>query len=235
MATTSKQNLDQLKDYLQNNPKKVFELAGMIELLVGDNPNSELAKQWKTALGNLDLEDVINSASMSDTDSKDTGYSNWEKYFNQMYGKWHTDEDGNQVLDKAPMRTGFTVNRIVLPSIGKGLQGVGAGINAYNSILGGALAAMAANQPKYNYDRTGMSNMIQNALAIEGAKKIALGQVANIAGNTTGNIINDAAAALEEREEKARTAALMSNENPTGKYWDQVGRMEKRADKIRGE
>lgn len=214
-------DLSTLQSVLTKNPDKAMQLFDMISGIAAEQPQSQIAKDWDQIIQTVGVDDIMNAFANQKAPSKGkTGYSGWQKYFKQMYGK-----------DAAP--TDFAVNKIILPVAGGLAEATGNSLGAYNSILGTALGAMANNiQKNSEYDTTGYSDAARMRFLTKAAEKVGGGAVAKIAGDFVGNTARSVGAELEARNDKAREAALMMNEHPVGDFYRDTMQLRKNAQNI---
>ena len=129
-------DLSTLQSVLTKNPDKAMQLFDMISGIAADQPQSQIAKDWDQIIQTVGVDDIINAYANQKAPSKEkTGYSGWQRYFKQMYGK-------------NAIPTDFAVNKVILPVAGGLAEATGNSLGAYNSILGTALGAMANNIQK---------------------------------------------------------------------------------------
>lgn len=214
-------DLSTLQSVLTKNPDKAMQLFDMISGIAADQPQSQIAKDWDQIIQTVGVDDILNAFANQKTPSKGkTGYSGWQRYFKQMYGK-----------DTVP--TDFAVNKIILPVAGGLAEATGNSLGAYNSILGTALGAMANNiQKNSDYDTTGYDDAARMRFLTKAAEKVGGGAVAKIAGDFVGNTAHSVGAELEARNDKAREAALMMNEHPVGDFYRDTMQLRKNAQNI---
>lgn len=214
-------DLSTLQSVLTKNPDKAMQLFDMISGIAADQPQSQIAKDWDQIIQTVGVDDILNAYANQKAPSKEkTGYSGWQRYFKQMYGK-----------DAAP--TDFAVNKVILPVAGGLAEATGNSLGAYNSILGTALGAMANNiQKNSDYDTTGYNDAARMRFLTKAAEKVGGGAVAKIAGDFVGNTARSVGAELEARNDKAREAALMMNEHPVGDFYRDTMQLRKNAQNI---
>lgn len=214
-------DLSTLQSVLTKNPDKAMQLFDMISGIAADQPQSQIAKDWDQIIQTVGVDDIMNAYANQKAPSKGkTGYSGWQRYFKQMYGKnaIHTD---------------FAVNKVILPVAGGLAEATGNSLGAYNSILGTALGAMANNiQKNSDYDTTGYNDAARMRFLTKAAEKVGGGAVAKIAGDYVGNTARSVGAELEARNDKAREAALMINEHPVGDFYRDTMQLRKNAQNI---
>lgn len=209
-----------LQELLTKNPDKAMQLFDMVNDLASQQPNSQIARDWNTTLQSVGLNDIIEAYGNQDEPDRKKGYEGWEDYFRQMYGK-----------NANPMN--FAVNKLILPTVGTGIQAAGNMLNARHSILGGALAAMAPSiKPSSEYDRSGIPEMTAAMLGMQGAKKIASGAVIKAGTDALGGAVKQIGNELEARNEKARESALMMNEHPVGDFYRDSMQIRKNAQNL---
>lgn len=214
-------DLSTLQNVLTKNPDKAMQLFDMISGLAADQPQSQIAKDWDQIIQTVGVDDIMNAYASQKAPAKGkTGYSGWQRYFKQMYGK-----------NAKP--TDFALNKVVLPVAGGLAEATGNSVGAYNSILGTALGVMAGRvQNKSNYDTTRAMDLAGMQLAADAAKKVGVGAVGKIAGDFVGNSLRSVGAELEARNDKAREAALMMNEHPVGDFYRDTMQLRKNAQNI---
>lgn len=214
-------DLSTLQSVLTKNPDKAMQLFDMISGIAADQPQSQIAKDWDQIIQTVGVDDILNAYANQKAPSKGkTGYSGWQRYFKQMYGK-------------NAIPTDFAVNKVILPVSGGIAEATGNSLGAYNSILGTALGAMANNiQKNSDYDTTGYSDAARMRFLTKAAEKVGGGAVAKIAGDFVGNTARSVGAELEARNDKAREAALMMNEHPVGDFYRDTMQLRKNAQNI---
>ena len=214
-------DLSTLQSVLTKNPDKAMQLFDMISGIAADQPQSQIAKDWDQIIQTVGVDDIINAYANQKAPSKEkTGYSGWQRYFKQMYGK-------------NAIPTDFAVNKVILPVAGGLAEATGNSLGAYNSILGTALGAMANNiQKNSDYDSTGYSDAARMRFLTKAAEKVGGGAVTKIAGDFVGNTARSVGAELEARNDKAREAALMMNEHPVGDFYRDTMQLRKNAQNI---
>lgn len=214
-------DLSTLQSVLTKNPDKAMQLFDMISGIAADQPQSQIAKDWDQIIQTVGVDDILNAYANQKASSKEkTGYSGWQRYFKQMYGKNATPTD-------------FAVNKVILPVAGGLAEATGNSLGAYNSILGTALGAMANNiQKNSDYDTTGYNDAARMRFLTKAAEKVGGGAVAKIAGDFVGNTARSVGAELEARNDKAREAALMMNEHPVGDFYRDTMQLRKNAQNI---
>ena len=214
-------DLSTLQSVLTKNPDKAMQLFDMISGIAADQPQSQIAKDWDQIIQTVGVDDIINAYANQKAPSKEkTGYSGWQRYFKQMYGK-------------NAIPTDFAVNKVILPVAGGLEEATGNSLGAYNSILGTALGAMANNiQKNSDYDTTGYSDAARMRFLTKAAEKVGGGAVTKIAGDFVGNTARSVGAELEARNDKAREAALMMNEHPVGDFYRDTMQLRKNAQNI---
>ena len=214
-------DLSTLQSVLTKNPDKAMQLFDMISGIAADQPQSQIAKDWDQIIQTVGVDDILNAYANQKAPSKGkTGYSGWQRYFKQMYGK-------------NAIPTDFAVNKVILPVAGGLAEATGNSLGAYNSILGTALGAMANNiQKNSDYDTTGYNDAARMRFLTKAAEKVGGGAVAKIAGDYVGNTARSVGAELEARNDKAREAALMMNEHPVGDFYRDTMQLRKNAQNI---
>lgn len=214
-------DLSTLQSVLTKNPDKAMQLFDMISGIAADQPQSQIAKDWDQIIQTVGVDDILNAYANQKAPSKGkTGYSGWQRYFKQMYGK-------------NAIPTDFAINKVILPVAGGITEATGNSLGAYNSILGTALGAMANNiQKNSDYDTTGYSDAARMRFLTKAAEKVGGGAVAKIAGDFVGNTARSVGAELEARNDKAREAALMMNEHPVGDFYRDTMQLRKNAQNI---
>ena len=214
-------DLSTLQSVLTKNPDKAMQLFDMISGIAADQPQSQIAKDWDQIIQTVGVDDILNAYANQKAPSKGkTGYSGWQRYFKQMYGKNVTPTD-------------FAVNKVILTVAGGLAEATGNSLGAYNSILGTALGAMANNiQKNSDYDTTGYNDAARMRFLTKAAEKVGGGAVAKIAGDFVGNTARSVGAELEARNDKAREAALMMNEHPVGDFYRDTMQLRKNAQNI---
>lgn len=214
-------DLSTLQSVLTKNPDKAMQLFDMISGIAADQPQSQIAKDWDQIIQTVGVDDIMNAYANQKAPSKGkTGYSGWQRYFKQMYGK-------------NAIPTDFAINKVILPVAGGIAEATGNSLGAYNSILGTALGAMANNiQKNSDYDTTGYSDAARMRFLTKAAEKVGGGAVAKIAGDYVGNTARSVGAELEARNDKAREAALMMNEHPVGDFYRDTMQLRKNAQNI---
>lgn len=214
-------DLSTLQSVLTKNPDKAMQLFDMISGIAADQPQSQIAKDWDQIIQTVGVDDIMNAYANQKAPSKGkTGYSGWQRYFKQMYGK-------------NAIPTDFAVNKVILPVAGGLAEATGNSLGAYNSILGTALGAMANNiQKNSDYDTTGYNDAARMRFLTKAAEKVGGGAVAKIAGDYVGNTARSVGAELEARNDKAREAALMMNEHPVGDFYRDTMQLRKNAQNI---
>ena len=214
-------DLSTLQSVLTKNPDKAMQLFDMISGIAADQPQSQIAKDWDQIIQTVGVDDIMNAYANQKAPSKGkTGYSGWQRYFKQMYGK-------------NAIPTDFAVNKVILPVAGGLAEATGNSLGAYNSILGTALGAMANNiQKNSDYDTTGYNDAARMRFLTKAAEKVGGGAVAKIAGDFVGNTSRYIGAELEARNDKAREAALMINEHPVGDFYRDTMQLRKNAQNI---
>lgn len=214
-------DLSTLQSVLTKNPDKAMQLFDMISGIAADQPQSQIAKDWDQIIQTVGVDDIMNAYANQKAPSKGkTGYSGWQRYFKQMYGK-------------NAIPTDFAVNKVILPVAGGLAEATGNSLGAYNSILGTALGAMANNiQKNSDYDTTGYNDAARMRFLTKAAEKVGGGAVAKIAGDFVGNTARSVGAELEARNDKAREAALMMNEHPVGDFYRDTMQLRKNAQNI---
>ena len=214
-------DLSTLQSVLTKNPDKAMQLFDMISGIAADQPQSQIAKDWDQIIQTVGVDDILNAYANQKAPSKGkTGYSGWQRYFKQMYGK-------------NAIPTDFAINKVILPVAGGIAEATGNSLGAYNSILGTALGAMANNiQKNSDYDTTGYSDAARMRFLTKAAEKVGGGAVAKIAGDYVGNTARSVGAELEARNDKAREAALMMNEHPVGDFYRDTMQLRKNAQNI---
>ena len=214
-------DLSTLQSVLTKNPDKAMQLFDMISGIAADQPQSQIAKDWDQIIQTVGVDDIMNAYANQKAPSKGkTGYSGWQRYFKQMYGK-------------NAIPTDFAVNKVILPVAGGLAEATGNSLGAYNSILGTALGAMANNiQKNSDYDTTGYNDAARMRFLTKAAEKVGGGAVAKIAGDYVGNTARSVGAELEARNDKAREAALMINEHPVGDFYRDTMQLRKNAQNI---
>lgn len=214
-------DLSTLQSVLTKNPDKAMQLFDMISGIAADQPQSQIAKDWDQIIQTVGVDDILNAYANQKAPSKGkTGYSGWQRYFKQMYGK-------------NAIPTDFAINKVILPVAGGLAEATGNSLGAYNSILGTALGAMANNiQKNSDYDTTGYSDAARMRFLTKAAEKVGGGAVAKIAGDYVGNTARSVGAELEARNDKAREAALMMNEHPVGDFYRDTMQLRKNAQNI---
>lgn len=214
-------DLSTLQSVLTKNPDKAMQLFDMISGIAADQPQSQIAKDWDQIIQTVGVDDILNAYANQKAPSKGkTGYSGWQRYFKQMYGK-------------NAIPTDFAVNKVILPVAGGIAEATGNSLGAYNSILGTALGAMANNiQKNSDYDTTGYNDAARMRFLTKAAEKVGGGAVAKIAGDFVGNTARSVGAELEARNDKAREAALMMNEHPVGDFYRDTMQLRKNAQNI---
>ena len=214
-------DLSTLQSVLTKNPDKAMQLFDMISGIAADQPQSQIAKDWDQIIQTVGVDDIMNAYANQKAPSKGkTGYSGWQRYFKQMYGK-------------NAIPTDFAVNKVILPVAGGLAEATGNSLGAYNSILGTALGAMANNiQKNSDYDTTGYNDAARMRFLTKAAEKVGGGAVTKIAGDFVGNTARSVGAELEARNDKAREAALMMNEHPVGDFYRDTMQLRKNAQNI---
>lgn len=214
-------DLSTLQSVLTKNPDKAMQLFDMISGIAADQPQSQIAKDWDQIIQTVGVDDILNAYANQKAPSKGkTGYSGWQRYFKQMYGK-------------NAIPTDFAINKVILPVAGGLAEATGNSLGAYNSILGTALGAMANNiQKNSDYDTTGYNDAARMRFLTKAAEKVGGGAVAKIAGDYVGNTARSVGAELEARNDKAREAALMMNEHPVGDFYRDTMQLRKNAQNI---
>lgn len=214
-------DLSTLQSVLTKNPDKAMQLFDMISGIAADQPQSQIAKDWDQIIQTVGVDDIMNAYANQKAPSKGkTGYSGWQRYFKQMYGK-------------NAIPTDFAINKVILPVAGGLAEATGNSLGAYNSILGTALGAMANNiQKNSDYDTTGYNDAARMRFLTKAAEKVGGGAVAKIAGDYVGNTARSVGAELEARNDKAREAALMMNEHPVGDFYRDTMQLRKNAQNI---
>ncbi len=214
-------DLSTLQNILTKNPDKAIQLFDMISGIAAEQPQSQIAKDWNQIIQTVGVDDILNAYANQKAPSKGkTGYSGWQKYFKQIYGK-------------NAIPTDFAINKVVLPVSGGLTEATGNSLGAYNSILGTALGAMAGNiQKNSDYDTTGYNDAARMRFLTKAAEKVGGGAVAKIAGDFVGNTARSVGAELEARNDKAREAALMINEHPVGDFYRDTMQLRKNAQNI---
>lgn len=214
-------DLSTLQNVLTKNPDKAMQLFDMISGLAADQPQSQIAKDWDQIIQTVGVDDIMNVYASQKAPAKGkSGYSGWQRYFKQMYGK-----------NAKP--TDFALNKIVLPVAGGLAEATGNSVGAYNSILGTALGAMAGNiKRNSDYDTTGYDDAARMRFLTKAANKVGVGAVGKIAGDFVGNTARSIGAELEARNDKAREAALMMNEHPVGDFYRDTMQLRKNAQNI---
>jgi len=214
-------DLSTLQNVLTKNPDKAMQLFDMISGLAADQPQSQIAKDWDQIIQTVGVDDIMNVYASQKAPAKGkSGYSGWQRYFKQMYGK-----------NAKP--TDFALNKIVLPVAGGFAEATGNSVGAYNSILGTALGAMAGNiKRNSDYDTTGYDDAARMRFLTKAANKVGVGAVGKIAGDFVGNTARSIGAELEARNDKAREAALMMNEHPVGDFYRDTMQLRKNAQNI---
>lgn len=214
-------DLSTLQNVLTKNPDKAMQLFDMISGLAADQPQSQIAKDWDQIIQTVGVDDIMNAYASQKAPAKGkSGYSGWQRYFKQMYGK-----------NAKP--TDFALNKIVLPVAGGLAEATGNSVGAYNSILGTALGAMAGNiKRNSDYDTTGYDDAARMRFLTKAANKVGVGAVGKIAGDFVGNTARSIGAELEARNDKAREAALMMNEHPVGDFYRDTMQLRKNAQNI---
>lgn len=214
-------DLSTLQSVLTKNPDKAMQLFDMISGIAADQPQSQIAKDWDQIIQTVGVDDILNAYANQKAPSKGkTGYSGWQRYFKQMYGK-------------NAIPTDFAINKVILPVAGGITEATGNSLGAYNSILGTALGAMANNiQKNSDYDTTGYNDAARMRFLTKAAEKVGGGAVAKIAGDFVGNTARSVGAELEARNDKAREAALMMNEHPVGDFYRDTMQLRKNAQNI---
>lgn len=214
-------DLSTLQSVLTKNPDKAMQLFDMISGIAADQPQSQIAKDWDQIIQTVGVDDIMNAYANQKAPAKGkTGYSGWQRYFKQIYGKKAKPTD-------------FALNKVMLPVGGGLVEATGNSIGAYNSILGTALGAMAGRiQNKSSYDTTGAADLASIKFATDAAKKVGIGAIGKIAGDFAGNTLRSVGAELEARNDKAREAALMINEHPVGDFYRDTMQLRKNAQNI---
>ena len=95
-------DLSTLQSVLTKNPDKAMQLFDMISGIAADQPQSQIAKDWDQIIQTVGVDDILNAYANQKAPSKGkTGYSGWQRYFKQMYGKNATPTD-------------FAVNKVIV-------------------------------------------------------------------------------------------------------------------------
>ena len=204
-----------LTDILSKHPDKIFEIFESMNDIAEKNQGSTIDVQWQQAKNAATAEDALHGL---EADAR-TGYEGWDDTDNgaytQLYGKRHV-----------PKEYSYFINKIGLPVAGDIAKTIGGVIGARHSILGSAMAA-ATNNVGNKTDRSGMSDLMKVGWSTGAAQDIAHGAAAKLIGDAVGNRLQQIGDDFEKRDEKARLAQLEMNEHPTGKLYDQMGRMGK--------
>lgn len=213
--------VDTITEYIKNHPDKAMDIFKVLNNIAQSNPNSQVARDWSQAQQSALEPDSIGGMLDAETGGGKHGYEGWDDEggaFESMYGK-----------KLIPKEASFMINKVGLPVLGDVAKMVGGGIGAKKSILGSAMMAVAPNMFQRNdpFDRNGGSNLMAAGAQMAGAGESAKGAVAALIGNTIGNRLQQLGGDLEARDEKARIAQYQQAEKPTGKFWDEAGRVEK--------
>lgn len=185
---------------------EIGTLFNSIESMLGNDKDSEVAKAW-------------NDSKEAAYKNSRHGYEGWDGKdgtYKQMYGK-----------EKSNPEMSFFINKMLMPGLGAAAKVAGTGLGATHSILGQALMSMGPNLYKTNdpFDHSDYANAAGLGASIAGAKEMGKGALFAAGGNALGDYLTGIGDALEARDEKARVAQYQMNESPTGKYWDQMGRL----------